>query len=602
MTHRARLTLTAVLIEAGLVFDAQRTLDDATRRQASLPTRSEVRLDAADLRVSLRIAQDRFDDAERLAQEMMKLTGDLPSGQASARHLRARLRWHAALAALGRWEDARAAIAETVRVVAASPSLRAAAEEDALVRGWVLLQLGEARAALDVLEPARARALEAFGPSSPGTALLTGLSAWALWEQGARPEALARFDEAMPRLMASDGLVAGLFERGIRNALRRAIAAAYLRSMATSGDRARQIGALAVADALVGASVQQALSEAALRTRVDPALQSLVRREQDLRHRVEAVHQALNRPSDGDEQPVDAELRRTLAAQLRSLHDEYLAARDALQQALPRDIRADGSAAAQPRAIAAQLAAGEAFVLIWPADSATYVWFVPAAGEARFHVVSASAAEIASLVQRVRASTVFPAAGPLPPFDVAAATRLRALLLEPLRPALDEVRHLVVAAGGSLGRLPFALLPAEQEPGAPPATPAVPNAWLVNQMAVSQWPSARAWQALEPLRRSPRARSPFLGWGDPAFAGDASAASAAGRSLDLRRSASAAIDYHAIPPLPTRATSSPAIRRNLARRPSARPCWGRATRSSVVTASRSGELAERRASSSRRTA
>ncbi|MFO1285877.1 MAG: tetratricopeptide repeat protein [Rubrivivax sp.] len=208
LTHRARLTLTAVLIESGLVFDAERALEDATRRQASLPTRSEVRLDAADLMVSLRIAQDRFDDAERLSQELVKLTADLPSGQASARHLRARLRWHAALAALGRWEDARAAIAETDRVFAASPSLRAAAEEDALVRGWVLLQLGEARAAFDVLEPARARARETFGPSSPDTALLTGLSAWAFWEQGMRSEALARFDEAMPRLMSSDGLVA----------------------------------------------------------------------------------------------------------------------------------------------------------------------------------------------------------------------------------------------------------------------------------------------------------------------------------------------------------------------------------------------------------
>ncbi|MFO1285876.1 MAG: CHAT domain-containing protein [Rubrivivax sp.] len=95
--------------------------------------------------------------------------------------------------------------------------------------------------------------------------------------------------------------------------------------------------------------------------------------------------------------------------------------------------------------------------------------------------------------------------------------------------------------------------------------------------------------------RSARARSPFLGWGDPAFAGDASAASAVGRSLDFRRSAIASIDYHAIPPLPDTRDELLAIAETLRADPQRDLLLGpRATRSSVVTASRSGELAERR--------
>jgi len=374
---RALNDLIATQIDTGQHHDAQQSLQEAAQLTARERSALIARLDLVEAAVRLHMEQGRYAEAVTLARSGAARVRDEESGPPSARRVRMMLRLQDGLAASGQWAAAWDAMEQTERAIAVTPTQRDGAANP-LVRGWVLLQLGRAPQALPVLEAERRRALALLGARSLGTALAGGLSAWALWESGRREEALARFDESLPVLLAPAGAAEDFMSRGLRQMIRRAVFEAYLRAAATPSQTAsvntRALDALRVVDHLMGASVQEALNDAALRSSVDPRLQDLLRREQDLRQRVNALLLALNRPADDGADT--SELRRATAERLREANAEYLAARDALQAVLPREARADASNAAAPAAIAAQLAPGEVFVMLWPAADATYVWAV----------------------------------------------------------------------------------------------------------------------------------------------------------------------------------------------------------------------------------
>lgn len=594
---RALSDLIATQIDTGQHFDAQQTLQDAQRLMARDGSVWGSRWDLVEASVRLRMEQGRYADAAALAETGVARLRPVVGVTPSARYLRMLLRLQDTLAAGGQWSAAWDALQVADRAVASSPSQREGAANP-LVRGWVLLQLGRATPALAVLEAERQRTQALLGPRHLGSALASGLSAWALWEAGRRDEALARFDEALPVLLAPPGAAEDFMSRGLRQMIRRAIFEAYLRAASAptaSGGNARALDALRLVDHLMGSSVQDALNDAALRSSVDATLQDLLRREQDLRQRVNALLAAFNRPpEDGGDV---AELRRVTARLLREVNAEYLLARDALQAVLPREARADASSAATPGAIAAQLAPGEVFVMLWPAADATYVWAVPARGGVpRFHAAPLGEREVAALVARVRRSLEWPAEGPLvklPTFDVPAAARLHEALLAPLGGVLSDAKHWIVASGGALGQIPLAVLPERVVEGAEP----VP--WLLRRHAFSHWPSARAWVALAPLRQARRAEQALLAWADPVFTSqpampDAAAAAASVRALELRR-ADLRVVYGDIPPLPDTRDEVQAIAATLRADPQRDLVLGeRATRGSVLEASRTGELARRR--------
>ena len=585
--------LIATQIDTGQHFDAQQTLEEAERLAARERSLVIVRRDLIDLTVRLRMEQGRYADAVALATATAGQLKPAPGMAPSARYVRMLLRVQEGLAATGQWAAAWDALQQGDLATAATPQLRDRTANP-LVRGWVLLKLGRAEPALPGLDAERRRAQALLGTRHLGTALAGGLQAWALWESGRRDEALARFDDALPVLLAPPGAAEDFMNRGLRQMIRRAIFEAYLRAAASvpdvAGTKPRALDALRVADHLMGSSVQEALNDAAPRSSVDPRLQDLLRREQDLRQRVNALLAAFNRPADDSGDAATPELSRATAERLREANADYLAARDALQAVLPREARADASDAATPASIAAQLAPGEVFVMLWPAADATYVWAVPArGGTPRFHAAALGEREVAALVARVRGGLDWGDNGRPPRFDLEAAARLHDTLLVPLGPVLSDARHWVVASGGALGQIPLALLPQRLPAGSEP----VP--WLLHRHAFSQWPSARAWVALAPLRQARRAEQALLAWADPVFTpGAVAVAPTALRALDLRR-ADLGVRYRDIPPLPDTRDEVQAIARTLRADPQRDLILGAsATRGSVLEASRTGELARRR--------
>jgi CHAT domain-containing protein len=125
-------------------------------------------------------------------------------------------------------------------------------------------------------------------------------------------------------------------------------------------------------------------------------------------------------------------------------------------------------------------------------------------------------------------------------FDLAAAHELHVALLGPVEALIKDKPQLLIVPAGALTALPFHLLVTEK-----PAI-AVPQmqinemvayryaSWLVKRHAVTVLPSVASLKALRVFARKDQGTKPMIGFGDPVFAPDQSAASADQRTEPLK--------------------------------------------------------------------
>jgi CHAT domain-containing protein len=107
------------------------------------------------------------------------------------------------------------------------------------------------------------------------------------------------------------------------------------------------------------------------------------------------------------------------------------------------------------------------------------------------------------------------------PFDLARAHALYRALLGPAE-GLIKSRHLLLVPTGALTSLPFGVLVTEPPKAATPATLADYRkaAWLGTRQPISVLPSVNSLVALRRHASASRAALPFIGFGDPALAGN----------------------------------------------------------------------------------
>jgi len=435
--------------------------------------------------------------------------------------------------------------------------------------GWIrsLLALGRHEEALKRAEIMVRDYLQRMGPDAYETAEAQGYRGVALAALGRDEESLAALRESLGFLIPA---VSEQQERtGRRFARLGFIVDHYLallsRIRGTAIERRSRINAVdeafRVADAVRGRAVQHAMAASAARAASgSPELAELVRWGQDLRQERDALFVLLadlmSRPQSQLTPQITIELRkragelerqqRSVGAEISARFPDYAD----LMTPKPAGI-ADIQAVLKP---------GEAMISILSNDQQAFVWAIPASGPAFFSAVPMGRKEIAQLVERVRAA-VDPGSslelGNLPVFDGAAAYRLYAQLLEPVRAGWDGAQHLMVTTGGRLSRLPFALLltsppPSiadKQKQGGYGDWP-----WLIRKSAISQLPAASSLLTLRRMPPGAQDRLPFAGFGDPDFGG---AAGAGGRSRGLRslpvgiaNARQAQLDYSQIAPLP----------------------------------------------------
>jgi CHAT domain-containing protein len=210
---------------------------------------------------------------------------------------------------------------------------------------------------------------------------------------------------------------------------------------------------------------------------------------------------------------------------IRRLRDGYAAATRAaaaLQQELTAAFPEYSDLVASPPVAAAQLQAllrpDEALVRFVVGDAGGFV-FVVRGDAVTAAPLAITRAEMEAAVRKLRAP--FETAGRrIAAFDLAAAHALYRALFGPIEDRLAGVRHLIAVSSGALLSLPLALL-TTQPPAAVGATDYRSAAWLARAMAVSVLPSVRALVSLRTVVRPSAAPLPFIGFGDPAFAGRA---------------------------------------------------------------------------------
>jgi len=168
-----------------------------------------------------------------------------------------------------------------------------------------------------------------------------------------------------------------------------------------------------------------------------------------------------------------------------------------------------------------RLGADEAFLSFVIGHKQSYAMLLRRDGFS-VHRIDATDAALAEKVAQLR-EALAPRLGSLPDYDLDLAYTLYAELLGPFETRLSGIAHLVVATPGTLASLPFSLL-VTQQPGPGGRHAYGSAAWLIRHMAVSQVPSPRAFVDLRDARAHAKpAPRPFLGVGNPTFAGVAAA-------------------------------------------------------------------------------
>ena len=359
-----------------------------------------------------------------------------------------------------------------------------------------------------------------------------GLQGVALWRSGKdenKAQASALLKSSVQSMLVPEN--ADYLENfGIRKQLRDLIIDTYIESSGQFG-AIGGLEALGVADWARGGLVQEALADAALRAAVaSPALQILVRSDQDARNEIRGLRSYLAGEVGGSASPLPA-----IAIQMREriavLEGQRTDLRGKIKASFPDYERLVRPTPPSVADITAQLGPDEALLVVQPTERATYVWALAKDRPGAFARVEVSESQVADWVKALRTSLDVAAlpAGRRPPFAHAAAQALYAQLVGPVQSVLQGKSQLIVAAGGALGQIPFAVL--QTQSGATNATPLAQAPWLIKQTAISHVPSVAAWLAMRSSAgnttgNTPSATAPakrrsadqaLMAWGDPVF-------------------------------------------------------------------------------------
>ena len=291
--------------------------------------------------------------------------------------------------------------------------------------------------------------------------------------------------------------------------------------------------AFAAAQIPRGGEAAKALNAMAARVaNADPALRTLTRDFQDAQRQGERLHTLLGAEmlKPGDERDAKSEER--LKQQLREAEERMAQLERRLQAEAPRYMRLTAARPVPVAVLAPLLRPTEALVLFLPTPDATFVFLVRD-GKVHLHQATVGWKALTEKVKALRA-TIDLSDGAPRAFDLAASHEVYQTLLAPLAPHLAGVTHLLVVPTGPLLSLPLGLL--VTKPSAPGGDGDYRNTpWLARDVAISVLPSVTALVDLRAVATRASASQPFLGFGDPVFAGQRGSTRALQEALNVCR-------------------------------------------------------------------
>ncbi len=454
--------------------------------------------------------------------------------------------WQArAQVAAGKTDAAKATYAAIERAVSGNPDLRRRFLEGDSSYGVMLVRTGRAAEAVAIMERNLEQARARLGERSFLTAAAHGWLGFALAHAGQAPRAKTEFETAMPMLL-SPSREAESSESGGSDAQRdrilQVLVESYLELLADSGS-AVAAETFHAADAVRGRTVERALAESSARAGTgDRVLGDLVRHEQDAEKQVAALQGLLTNMLTQPSSEQDAGAVTALRQQIDQLRGARARVREEIERRFPSYTQLIDPRPATVEEVQKNLRPGEALIATYVGDERLFVWAVPQQGPVAFASTMIGSRDVLRMVQALRKAldADVQSVDQVPAFDLAAASKLYAMLLAPVASGWSGARSLMVVPHRSLGQIPFGLLVTEAVTAAPDG--GVPFAgyqkvpFLIRKVAVNQLPSVSALATLRSIPAATASRQMFVGFGDPWFnAAEAKEARAGGAGSGLQQ-------------------------------------------------------------------
>lgn len=555
-------------------------------------------------------AMGQYKDAITFAQRSESIV--LKNGylEGSGVWLSTQLRANMALAGLERWKDALANF-ERIDKAITEVKLNTTSARQPEVRGMVYLRNNKFIEASQLLNENLQWAQTNLGPNHHQTALAQGLLAVAMAGQSQTDVARTHFEQSVQYITSPEALTGDMTETAYLRKVKRYVLQNYAKLLASNAKQNPQDAEklFKIADQLNTSSVQQALSEAAVRSGVTvPGLADIIRKEQDAKNEIATLTsyiQGQDSAESGKQTPQVIEQMRTRLKVLEAQRKDY---KTQIQKGYPEYFQLIQPKSPSHTEIAQQLKPDELFLSIIPMEDQTYVWAIDAQGHIQFHNASIAERDVARLVEKIRKTLdVADLGSKAPSFDYASAHALYKDLFAPFDSQIEGKRHLVVSSSGAMAKLPFAVLTRTSYAGGD----ASKAPWLIRDVAVSHVPNASGWLSLKRFGKTPHSPEAMIAWGDPTFdpkagqqhvalaeTGSVVRSSGSLRSADMAArnvmEAETFLNYSRLPTLPETRDEVLELAKILAANPQDDVILGaQATRQSVIKSSASGQLSSK---------
>jgi CHAT domain-containing protein len=252
----------------------------------------------------------------------------------------------------------------------------------------------------------------------------------------------------------------------------------------------------------------------------DPALRAVAREYQEALRKRDTARRELALMTLQPPEKREPAREEQLKGELQAAEGDVARLEGKLQADFPRYAGLVSARPLSAKDVAALLKPGEALMSLLATRNATYVFLIRD-GKVHAYRAAVTYANLDKTVRDLRKGLDL-ADGQLRAFDLAAAHKLYADLVGPVADPLKGATHLIVVPTGPMLSLPPGLLVTQPTPA--PAGPAekadyrqVP--WLGKQVAISVLPAMTSLKSLRAVAGRSKAPRPFIGFGDPAFAG-----------------------------------------------------------------------------------
>ena len=483
-------------------------------------------------------AQGRFPEAEGLTRRAITIFDQVSQGNLGARQTLAGI-----LAEQGKWTEANQEFDTLRRETRNRPDQFASLTRRNPFPGVAQLYTGKPAEALTYLKAYYERTRDELGERHFVAAEARGFYAMALAATGNRDGAVAEYRGATEILLNRSREASDVDDTGTVSAAdqrTRMIIDGYIDTLAEL--RANPPAGIdpvgesfRLADAARGRSVVRALAASAARAAAsNPQLADSARRSQDLEKQISALNGLLANAISARAQDRDEDSIRGLRRHIDGLRDERGRLAAEIERKFPEYAKLVNPGPATVAEVQKTLNAGEAMLAVFSGQRRTYAWAVPKSGPAAMAVAPLDRDALAGAVATLR-KALDPNAQTLddiPAFDVGAAHRLYATLLQPAEAGWREAKTLFVVPDGALGQLPLALLVTAPTTLAATDADGVPFSryrsvpFLTKRVAVAQLPSVGSLAALRAVPAPRGERKNFAGFGDPWFSKEQAAEAA----------------------------------------------------------------------------